>query len=657
MTSRQSAGPLDLSASPHARLRPVPVSSVRLEGQFWGDRFERVRSVSLPGQWAQLEASGVLDNFRRLTNGSDAPHQGYVFADTDLYKWLEAASWVLCQERDPGLERLVDEGSTLVERAQQPDGYLHTYYARDRALNRFTNLRDSHETYSAGHLIQAAIAHWRTTGSGRLLDVARRFADLLCQTFGPAESGRRAGIDGHAEVELALVELYRATGERRYLEQASYFVEARGHGLLTEGIFGREYFQDHLPFRELDSMSGHAVRALYYCCGVSDLYLETGDPSLLRTLSSLFDRMVARRTYVTGGLGARHEGEAFGEDFELPNARAYTETCAAVGSIMWSHRMLAATGQARYADLLETTLYNALLPGWSLDGREYFYVNPLQDDGSHRRRPWYKCACCPPNVARTVASLGGYLYGTDGDDGLYVHQYVQSSARVLIRERPVELVQRTRYPWEGRVELEVRGEGDFALFLRIPAWCTSAPSLLVNGAAVTTALAPGSYAEVRRSWKPGDRVELAMEMPVRVLESHPHLMENTGRVSLARGPLVYCVEGADHPDVDLLGLEIDPLRPPRAAWDADALGGAVVLRGEAELRELDPSWDGTLYRPAAEPSPAPSRAISLTAIPYFAFANRAAGQLQVWLRRRSGSSGVDPSRGAHAVEPIAVRRS
>jgi DUF1680 family protein len=635
MTLRQPAGfgaPLDLSLSPYARLRPVAVSSVRLDGAFWGDRCERNRTVSLTGQWEQLDESGVLDNFRRVTGESDAPHRGYVFADTDLYKWIEAAAWVLCQESDPALERLVDQGLTLIERAQQPDGYLHTYYVRDRAQERFTNLRDSHELYSAGHLIQAAVAHRRATGSTRLLDVARRFADLLCQVFGPAESGRRAGIDGHAEVEMALVELYRATGERRYLEQARYFIEARGHGLLTEGIFGREYSQDHLPIREREAMAGHAVRALYDCCGVTDLFLETGDEGLLRTLSSLFDRMVARQTYVTGGLGARHEGEALGKDFELPNARAYTETCAAVGSIMWSHRMLAATGQAKYAELIEKTLYNALLPGWSLDGREYFYVNPLQDDGGHRRRPWYKCACCPPNIARTLASLPGYLYGTAGDD-LYVHQYVQGSARAVLSGRPVEVVQRTRYPWEGRVELEVRGEGDFALFLRIPAWCASRPVLTVNGLAVEVPPVPGSYAEVRRTWKSGDRVELAMEMPVRVLESHPQVLENAGRVALARGPLIYCVEGADHSAADLLGLGIDPRRPPQAAWDADAFGGAVVLRGEAELRDPDPSWEGILYRSAAGPSRSPGRLIPLMAIPYFAFANRSAGQMQVWLRR------------------------
>lgn len=622
---------LDLRRSPHARLQPLPVSSVHLEGEFWGSRLERNARVSLPSQWEQLEASGVLDNFRRVTGEVDVPHRGFVFADTDLYKWIEAASWVLCQGPNLAVERLLEQGLALVERAQRPDGYLHTYYARERAEARFSDLRDMHEMYSAGHLIQAAVAHHRATGSERLLGVARRFADLLCQVFGPAESGRRAGIDGHQEVEMALVELARETGDPKYLEQARFFLEARGHGLLDGGMFGREYFQDHEPFRDLTAMAGHAVRALYYCAGVSDLYLETGDPSLLRALSRLFDRMVARQAYVTGGLGARHEGEAFGKDYELPNARAYTETCAAIGSLMWCHRMLAATGEAKYAEILETTLYNAFLPGWSQDGRHYFYVNPLQDGGGHRRQPWYRCACCPPNVARTLASLSGYLYGA-GADTLHVHTYAQGTARLQLAGRPVEIVQRTRYPWDGRVELEVKGGGDFGLFLRIPSWCSSAVTLEVNGAAAGVPLAPGTYAGLRRTWRPGDRVELAMEMPVRVLESHPHVLENAGRVALARGPLLYCLEGIDHPGSDLLDVEVDLGKPIEAGWDASALGGVVMLRGRAEARAPGEGWNGALYRPVSQPPRRRAGAFPFTAVPYFAWANRDAGPMQVWLR-------------------------
>lgn len=627
---------VDLTRSPHARLRPLPISAVRLEGEFWGGRLERNAAVSLPSQWEQLEVSGVLDNFRRVTGEVDAAHRGFVFADTDLYKWLEAASWALCGRRDPALERLVDEGLVLIERAQHPDGYLHTFYARERAGTRFTDLRDQHELYALGHLLQAAVAHHRVTGSERLLQVARRFADLVCQVFGPAETGRRVAVDGHQEVEMGLVELYRETGDRRYLDQAQFFVDVRGRGLLDGGQFGRVYYQDHAPFRELDSMAGHAVRALYYCAGVSDLYLETGDPTLLETLSRLFDRMRARQLYVSGGLGARHEGEAFGLDFELPNARAYTETCAAIGSMMWCHRMLAATGEPRFADLLEMTLYNAVLPSWSLDGRRYFYVNPLQDDGAHRRQPWHRCACCPPNLARTLASLPGYLYAAGGD-ALYVHMYAESAARAELGGREVRLVQRTRYPWEGTVTLEVDGEGEFALHLRIPGWCDGA-RVAANGAPLDVRCAAGTYAEVRRRWRRGDRLELTLEMPVRATESHPRVLENAGRIALARGPLLYCLEGIDHPGAELLDLEIDPGEPVQAEWADDWLGGVVVLRGRAEVRPPGEPWRGHLYRRAGAAPPRERRGASFTAVPYFAWANREAGPLQVWLRRAAVQS-------------------
>jgi DUF1680 family protein len=483
------------------------------------------------------------------------------------------------------------------------------------------------------------VAHHRATGSERLLRAARRFADLLCEVFGPADAGRRIGVDGHQEVEMGLVELFRETGERRYLELASFFVGVRGQGLLDGGRFGREYYQDHRAFRELDAMAGHAVRALYYCAGVSDLYLETGDRTLLATLSRLFDRMVERQLYVSGGLGARYEGESFGTDFELPNARAYTETCAAVGSMMWCHRMLAATGDARYADLLETTLYNALLPGWSLDGVRYFYVNPLQDAGGHRRQPWHSCACCPPNLARTLASLSGYVYGTTAD-ALYVHLYGESAAQLELGGGPVRVVQRTRYPWDGKVVLELDAEGTFALRLRIPAWCEAGAQLSVNGARADVPLAPGTYAEVRRRWGRGDRVELALAMPVRALESHPHVLENAGRVALARGPLVYCLEGIDHAGVELLDVEIDPEDAIEAQWEPERLTGVVALHGAAKVRPPGAPWRGRLYRPAG-PAPATDRrGVPFTAVPYFAWSNREPGQLQVWLRRavRSESS-------------------
>jgi DUF1680 family protein len=632
---------VDVARSPHARLGPVPVSAVSLDpAAFWGERLRVNAEVSLLHQWEQLEETGRLDNFRRVAGLVDRPHRAPVFNDTDLYKWLEAASWVLAQGPAPRLAALVDEGIALCEGAQHADGYLDTYYSLDRQGERWSNLRDNHELYCLGHLTQAAVAHHRATGSDRLLRVATRYADLVCQEFGPPGTKRRHGIDGHPEVEMALVELYRETGRRRYLEQAGYFVEARGHGLLEGGWFGRTYFQDHLPFRQLDRLAGHAVRALYYVCGVTDLYLETGDGSLLETLERLFARLAARQLYVTGGVGARHDGEAFGDDHELPNAQAYTETCAAIASVMWCHRMLAATGEARYADLLEWTLHNAVLPGWSLDGRAFLYVNPLQDDGGHRRQPWHHCACCPPNVGRTVAALPAYVYSTGraGEDAVHVNLYAQGTARIALGGgREVGLAQRTRYPWDGEVLLDVDFAGPFALHLRIPSWCEpGAASLSVNDETVPVPLVPGTWAAVRRTWRAGDRVRLWLPMPVRFLESHPSVLENVGRVAIARGPLLYCLEGVDHPGADLRQLELSPRRGLAQEWRPGLLGGVVALHGPGAEVLPDAGWTDVLYRPAgaAGPAAAPGRRdVHLTAVPYYAWQNRAPGPVQVWVRR------------------------
>jgi len=622
---------VDVTHSPFARLRPVPVSAITLDGEFWGPRLRINREVSLVEQWKQLDSTGRLDNFRRAAGLVGGNYQGRVFNDSDLYKWLEAASWCLAGGPDDVLERLIEGGIALAEGAQQPDGYLNTYYSLERQGERFSNLRDNHELYCAGHLIQAAVAHRRATGGERLLRVATRFADLICAEFGPPGSKPRHGIDGHEEVEMALVELYRETGQRKYLEQAAYFLEARGHGLLAGGWFDRTYFQDHAPLRSLDRMAGHAVRALYFMCGVTDLYLETGDPALMDVLKRLWTRMVMRQLYVSGGVGARHDGEAFGEDFELPNSRAYTETCAAIGNVMWCHRMLAATGDARYTDLLEWTLLNAVLPGWSLDGHSYLYVNPLEDDGHHRRQPWYHCACCPPNLARTIAALPGYFYGTC-EDAVFVHLYGQSAATLKVGHQPVTLVQRTRYPWEGSVSFEVEADGEFALNLRIPGWSLGA-SVRVNGEPMTHDLRSGSYAEVRRRWKRGDQVQLSLPLPTRFLSAHPHVPEDTGRVALTRGPVLYCVEARNHRGIDLRDLEVDPSTPLEAVWEPGSPGGLIVLRGFARSRAPGKPWSDRLYLPVGEkPRREGAGEVAFTAVPYLSWGNGEPGAMRVWLR-------------------------
>lgn len=632
MTSHPTPTPyvVDFSRSAAAVLRPVPVSAVTLSGTFWGPRLQRNIEVTLPSQYALLESTGRLDNFRRLTGQCDKPYAGIFFNDSDVYKWIEAASWAQAAGPVPALAQCIDEAIGLIEAAQEEDGYINTYFSLERKDQRWTDLRDLHEMYCGGHLIQAAIAHHRVTGNTRLLTVARRFADLLCQVFGPQEQGKRVMVDGHQEIEMALVELARETGESRYEELARFFIDARGRGLLHGGRWGLGYFQDHVPFRKMTCLCGHAVRALYMACGVTDLALERSDPELLAHLESLWTQLTSRRMYISGGLGARHDGESLGEDFELPNARAYTETCAAVGSMMWNHRMLAATGHARYADLLEWTLYNGMLPGWSLDGTHYFYVNPLQDEGTHHRQPWYDVACCPPNVARTLAGLPAYVYSTCGDE-IWVHLFMEGSADISLGEQTIRLSQRTLYPWEGAVQLEIATGGEFTLRVRIPGWCQSGATLSVNGDLLPQTLQGGSYATIQRKWQAGDTVLLNLPMPVQQWQSHPKIHENAGRIALSRGPVLYCMEAVDHPNTGIDGLVIDAQTPFNAVFEPQTLGGVVVLYGAAHSEPTDAQWDAALYQAVEQVQHAPSVPTAVTAIPYFAWQNRGASSMAVWL--------------------------
>jgi uncharacterized protein len=626
---------VDTSRSPHVRLRPLPLTDVKLSDGFWEPRRRVNREETLPSQYRHLEETGRLDNFRKASGKMEGRFEGIYFNDSDVYKWLEAASWSLATDPDPELEKMADAAITEIEDAQEPDGYLNTYFTFERAGERWTNF-DLHELYCAGHLFQGAVAHFHATGSERLLDVAVRFADHICDTLGPEEEGKKAAVCGHEEIEMALVELFRVTGNRRYLEQAEFFVDARGHGLLGRpyGLHDPSYSQDHKPFREQDEVVGHAVRALYLYSGAADVYAETGEAALLGALEDLWDNMTTRRMYVSGGLGSRYEGEAFGEDYELPNARAYTETCAAIAGVMWNWRMLMFGGEARYADLIEYTLYNAVLPGVSLDGGHYFYQNPLEDAGAHRRQPWFGCACCPPNVARLLSQVPGYFYSAS-EGAVWVHLYAAGSAEVDQNgDGPVVITQRTNYPWDGDVWLDVDGTGDFALMLRIPSWCEDGASVEVNGEPFTGPTSSGSYAVVRRVWQPGDTVHLYLPMPVRRVEAHPHVAEDSGRVALMRGPILYCVEGADNPGLDPRDLVLPDDAPLSEGHRPELLGGVVALSSEAEVSPPDDGWEGRLYRTAmAGTDQAPSGTTEITAIPYHAWANREPGAMRVWLKR------------------------
>jgi DUF1680 family protein len=575
-----------------------------------------------------LEETGRLDNYRVAAGKMTGSFQGIYFNDSDVYKWLEAASWTLASGPDAALEQMVEDTITEIADAQQPDGYLNTYFMFARETERWTNLRDLHELYCAGHLIQAAVAHHRATGRVRLLEVACRLADHIDSIFGPEADGKRGGASGHEEIEMALIELARDSGEPKYLELAQFLIDMRGQGYAG----GDDYHQDHRPFRELDRMVGHAVRAVYLNAGAADLYAESGEGELRKALDRLWHNMVTRRMYVSGGIGSRYRGEAFGDDYELPNRRAYAETCAAIGGVMWAWRMLSLEGDARYADVMETALYNSVLVGLSLDGQSYFYQNPLAGNDSHRRQPWFGCACCPPNISRTLASLPGYLYGVSSQ-GLWVHLYAEGQAQVtLLDGRQVRVIQHTNYPWNGKVVLEVDGGGTYSVFVRIPSWCAAA-ALYVNEVPFGEPVGNGAYVQVRRDWRPGDRLTLDLPMGIRQVACHPYVLNNDGRVALMRGPLLYCLEEADHAGVELRDVVLASHTPLAAQHRPDLLGGVTVLRGEGIVVRPDAGWEDRLYRPADQiglPT-TPSR-IAITAIPYYAWANRDPGAMQVWLR-------------------------
>ncbi len=625
---RTRAVVVDTSDSLYALLRPIAVGDVRLADTIWEPRRRITTDRTIPEQHALLESSQRLDNFRRAAGTLDGPFFGRYFNDTDVYKWLEAAAWTLAVDYDPALDSLVDEVIQIVGDAQLPDGYLDNFYTVDQLDKRWTNLTVTHELYCAGHLFQAGVAHFRATGKTSLLDICCKFADLICDTFGPEEEGKTPGTDGHEEVELALVELGRATGNRRYIDQALYFLDARGYGL----VGGDEYHQDHVPFREATSVVGHAVRQVYLTAGAADIYAETGDETILAALHQLWENMVSRRMYVSSGIGSRWDGEAFGRDFELGNLRAYTESCAAIGSIMWNWRMLLISGDAKYADLIETTLYNAMLPGISLSGDLYFYQNPLADDGTHRREPWFDCACCPPNLARTLASIGGYV-ATTSDAGVWLHLYAQGTVNARQPDgSPVHLDIATDYPWDGKVRVTVQSGGDFSLYLRVPGWAGDGAGIAINDEPVSEHVSPGSYAELHRAWTAGDLVEMTLPMPVRQLQAHPHLFENAGRVAVMRGPVLYCLEEAGNEGIDPRDVIVSSDSKFSVSHQAGLLGGVTTLTLPVSLESPDPVWDGQLYAVANVAAAASRHDATARLIPYFVWANRVPGRMEVWLR-------------------------
>jgi hypothetical protein len=614
------------TATARAALRPLGLADVRLTGGLLHQRQRLNRDVTLHHGAGQLEKAGTLDNFRIAAGLTHGERHGMVFSDSDVYKWLEALAWEIGREPSEQLQRLADDAVALVVAAQLPDGYLNTFCQINDPAWRWTDLEMGHELYCAGHLIQAGVAFARATGDETLLGVARRFADLIDDEF---RVGAQTGADGHPEIEMALVELFRVTGESRYLELAKTLTERRGRWRFEPSReYAREYFIEAQPVRETRAIGGHAVRALYLLSAVTDLYTETDDAELLQSAVAQWDDLTAGKMYLTGGVGSRHFGEAIGDTHELPPDRAYCETCASTANIMWNWRMLLATGDARYADLVERTLYNGFLAGTALSGDEFFYVNPLQSRGGHTARTsWDRVACCPPNIMRLVASVQQYLATAD-DTGLQIHQYAgadidTSNARV----GRIGVRLHTAFPWDGRIEVEVTGAGDdeWCLSLRIPSWASGAT---VDGVAVDA----GAYARLSRRWKVGDRVVVELNIAPRLTTPHPRLDAVRGCVALERGPLVYCVEQADlPPGVELADVLLDAKAALRDAdTPADHLDGIPAAAFAARISNSDRA-DRREYRAAHQERSSGGECRQLLAVPYFAWGNRGIGSMRVWI--------------------------
>lgn len=646
-------------------LQAVPLKQVVLQDAFWSGRQRNVAETVVPYQWDALndaiagaEPSHTIENFRLAAGEAEGNYYGMVFQDSDLGKWLETVGYVLAGQRDPQLERIADDVIELIGRAQREDGYLNTYYTVKEPGRRWTNLRDNHELYCAGHLMEAAVAYYEATGKRRFLDIMCRYADYIGTVFG-TEDGKKRGYDGHPEIELALVKLARASGNEAYVSLSRYFVDERGrqpHFFDAEAVErgeteenggrkrrrGYDYFQAHLPVREQTTAEGHSVRAVYLYSAMADLAARYRDEGLLNACRTLWNDVTGSKLYVTGGIGSSAYEERFTVPYDLPNDRAYTETCAAIGLMFWAQRMLLLEKDRKYADVMELALYNSVLSGISLDGKSYFYVNPLEvwpDTANFRndmasvkvtRQPWFGCACCPPNIARLIASLGQYLYAVQVEEReLYVHLYIGSKLALTIGDAVLRLTQRTNYPWDGRssFELSLDKPAEFTVALRIPGWCRQA-SVVVNGEETEAAgKCENGYAKVRRTWRDGDKIELVLAMPVEVVRAHPMVRANAGKAALQRGPIVYCLEEADNganlQDIVLAAGEGFDVR-----FEAGLLGGVAVITASGTRSAARAGEEQPLYTTSVSER----RAVPLQAIPYFAWSNRSPGEMAVWLR-------------------------
>jgi len=628
-----------VAQAPAARdypIRPVPLADVRILDDFWRPKIDVNRSVTIPHIMRENEITGRVDNFLKAAHRVDGEYKGHRYDDTDIYKVIEAASYSLAAHADAALDKKLDDLIAVVAAAQEPDGYLYAARTADASHpapgagpERWSWLHTSHELYNQGHLYEAAVAHFQATGKRTLLNVAIKSADLVCRTFGPQG---RIDVPGHEEVELALVKLWRATGERRYLDQAKFFLDQRGrphnpplHRFEPGDRFAMyndlAYRQDQTPVTEQLQAVGHAVRATYLYSGMTDAAVLTGDEAFGRAATAIWQDVTAKRIYLTGGLGSVGGTEAFGADYALPN-RAYAETCASIGGMLWYHRMFLRDGDASYYDTFERTLYNGYLSGVSIAGDTFFYQNPLVSNGSLQRSAYFDVACCPANLARLMAQLPGLVYA-QRDNELFVNLFIGSETAVRAGGAAVKLAQSTRYPWDGRVTIHVDPERpiDLTLSVRVPGWARgqamptdlyrfaktasdASPSLTVNGARQSLTLEKG-YARLRRKWQKGDVVELTLSMPVRRVLAHEGVAEDRGKAAIERGPIVYCLEAADNGGrVADASLPLDA--PLDHHFDRTLLGGVEVVTARSGDRQL-------------------------VAVPYYAWNNRGKGEMAVWI--------------------------
>lgn len=592
----------DIKEQPLKMIEQIDFSHVKINDNFWSPRLSKHVSATLPVCIDQIEnQTGRIRNFENAAKG-EGEHSGIFFDDSDVYKALEGMAYSLINNPDPELEKKADEWVDKFAAAQQPDGYINTFYTLTGLDKRWTNM-DKHEMYCAGHMIEAGVAYYQATGKRKLLDVCIRMTDHMMSQFGP---GKRHWVPGHEEIELALVKLYQTTQEQKYLDFAYWLLEERGHGHGTMGDEGKwdpVYYQDIVPVRRLTDISGHAVRCMYLYCGMADVAALKNDTGYIAAIDRLWDDVVHRNMYITGGIGSSRDNEGFTEDYDLPNLDAYCETCASVGMVLWNQRMNQLTGDSKYIDILERSLYNGALAGISLGGDRFFYVNPLESKGDHHRQEWYGCACCPSQLSRFLPSIGNYIYASS-DDALWVNLYIGNTGQIRIGETDILLTQETDYPWDGSVKLTISTSQPLEkeIRLRIPNWCKTY-DLSINGKRINVSEKKG-YAVIK-DWKSQDVIALDMDMPVEIVAADPHVKENFGKRAIQRGPLVYCMEEIDNPEY-FDQIQLSPSTTFQTAFVSDILNGIKTIKTNG-------------------------RAQSATFIPYYAWDNRKAGKMRVWI--------------------------